>query len=140
MKELLFSAKGRIARGQYWKGVLITLAVGFVAFVLAMILGGIFGGASTASADGGVSFSVTGVAAIPVLAFGVFATWSGICLGIKRCHDRDRSGAFVILSALPLVNLWYFVEVAFLRGTVGPNRYGPDMLASASYVTPLGAY
>ena len=139
MKALLFSAKGRIARAQYWKGVLIMLGAGVLATVLSMILGSLFGGA-TASADGGVSFSVTGPAAIPMLAFVVFSIWSGICLGIKRCHDRNRSGAFVILSVLPLVNLWYFIEVGFLRGTEGPNQYGPDSLGSAAYVTPLGAY
>ena len=141
MKTLLFSAKGRIARAQYWKGVLITLGAGILATVLSMILAGIFGGgSSSASADGGVSISLNGPSAIPVLLFLVFSTWSGICLGIKRSHDRNRSGAFVILSVLPLVNLWYFIEVGFLRGTEGPNQYGPDSLGSAAYVTPLGAY
>ena len=139
MKALLFSAKGRISRSQFWKGVLISLAVGIVAVVLSMVLGSMFGGA-TANADGGVSFSVTGPAAIPMLAYSVFSIWSGICLGIKRCHDRNRSGAFVILSVLPLVNLWYFIEVCFLRGTEGPNQYGPDSLDMSGYVTPLGAH
>ena len=141
MKALLFSAKGRIPRSQFWKGVLISLAAGVVATILSMILGGIFGGGtSSVGADGNVSVSVTGPAAIPMFAYSVFSIWSGICLGIKRCHDRNRSGAFVLVSIVPLLNLWYLIEVGFLRGTEGPNQYGPDSLGMTGYVTPLGAH
>jgi uncharacterized membrane protein YhaH (DUF805 family) len=26
------------------------------------------------------------------------------------------------------IGIWFFVELGFLRGTAGPNRYGPDPL------------
>lgn len=32
------------------------------------------------------------------------------------------------LSLIFGVGIWLFVEVGFLRGTQGPNRYGPDPL------------
>ena len=34
--------------------------------------------------------------------------------------------AAILLLFVPLVNLWPVVELLFLRGTVGPNQYGPD--------------
>jgi uncharacterized membrane protein YhaH (DUF805 family) len=27
-----------------------------------------------------------------------------------------------------VVSLWLFIEIGFLKGTQGPNRYGPDPL------------
>ena len=74
-------------------------------------------------------------------------------LVVKRLHDRDKSGWWILLfyltpsvlgsiantSEQPLVgfvfgvgsfviSIWALVELGFLRGTVGPNRYGPDPL------------
>jgi uncharacterized membrane protein YhaH (DUF805 family) len=52
----------------------------------------------------------------------------------KRCHDRDRSGWFQLISLIPLIgSIWLLVEVGFLRGTPGPNRFGPDPLAGRGY-------
>jgi uncharacterized membrane protein YhaH (DUF805 family) len=36
----------------------------------------------------------------------------------------DSLGGLILLVA----GLWYFWEVGFRRGTVGPNKYGPDPL------------
>jgi uncharacterized membrane protein YhaH (DUF805 family) len=45
-------------------------------------------------------------------------------VGVKRCHDRNRSGWFLLIGWLPIMNLWLFIELGFLAGTVGPNRFG----------------
>ena len=79
-------------------------------------------------------------------------------VAIKRLHDRDKSAWRLLLFALPLVILqtiayytdrtstgavevslilglaclsiiiWFLVELGFLRGMAGPNRYSPDPL------------
>lgn len=51
-----------------------------------------------------------------------------IMFSIDRCHDRDRSGYFALLFLVPVLCLWPTVELLFFRGTVGPNKYGPDPL------------
>jgi uncharacterized membrane protein YhaH (DUF805 family) len=28
-----------------------------------------------------------------------------------------------------IISLWMLIELGFLRGTIGPNRYGPDPLS-----------
>ncbi len=59
-----------------------------------------------------------------------------ICLLIRRFHDRNKSGWWVLglmaASLIPYIGcvacLWIFIEPVFLRGTEGPNDYGPDPL------------
>jgi uncharacterized membrane protein YhaH (DUF805 family) len=44
--------------------------------------------------------------------------------------------AMVFLNILSLaITLWAFVELGFWRGTFGPNRYGPDPLDDAAYLS-----
>ena len=49
---------------------------------------------------------------------------------IKRCHDRDRSGWFLLIYLIPVAGLVVFYELGFLNGTVGENKYGPDPLSN----------
>ena len=61
----------------------------------------------------------------------VLLNWIGFALYIKRCHDRDRSGWYLLIALIPFVGLlWIWIELGLLRGTVGPNRFGPDPLRS----------
>jgi len=65
----------------------------------------------------------------------LFLLWPELAASVKRCHDRDHSGWFLLVSLIPIVGpIWLFVELGFLRGTVGPNKYGPDPRAG-----PIGA-
>ena len=127
MKDLLFSAQGRLARGGFWKGVLLLIVVTMIGGGATALLGSL--SPHDVAADG--SFHVQGLAAIPVLLLAFSTTgislWSGLCIAIKRYHDRDKSGLWVLIQLVPIVGpLWYFVETGFLAGTPGPNRFGPD--------------
>ncbi|MDE2491621.1 MAG: DUF805 domain-containing protein [Elusimicrobia bacterium] len=70
---------------------------------------------------------------VPVLLVAVYAS---VALGIKRCHDRDRTGWFILVNFVPLLCLWPIVELTFLKGTAGPNRFGADPLGGG---TPAAA-
>ena len=111
----------------------------------------------TATGAAGAAFGVNRLAdaAFIVLAIAVLA--SCLAIGVTRLHDRDKSAWWVLLfylcppivetlaslndldSAMVFLNilslaitLWAFVELGFLRGTFGPNRYGPDPLDDAA--------
>jgi uncharacterized membrane protein YhaH (DUF805 family) len=94
--------------------------------------------------------------ALGSLIVAVLMAFPTIALGMKRRHDRDFSGydvvgyvaltlliqlsqAFGILSgeltfALSIIMLIWgiclFILLGFLRGTTGPNTYGPDPLGA----------
>ena len=71
-----------------------------------------------------------GALATIVLAIGVIGALAlfvpGIAVQVRRFHDQDRSGWFVLLSFVPYVGGLILLVFMCLPGTVGPNRFGPD--------------
>lgn len=50
----------------------------------------------------------------------------GIIVQIKRWHDRDKSGWWALISLVPVLGIvWTLIECGLLKGTEGPNRFGP---------------
>lgn len=136
IKTLLLTAAGRIGRKTYWMSVL-GLAVAN------LVLQGIGWLVANPTSDGDrLAFSVGTLGTIMLL--GLFVVMlvlaiSGLLISIKRCHDRDRSGWFVLASLIPVVGpIWVLIELGFLRGTAGPNRFGPDP-TGGSYLGALPA-
>jgi len=135
--NLLFSFEGRINRAKYWLAVLIWFVIWVVALAVGLAL--MYG---VNAWLGIILFVIVGIPAIV----------SGLAIAIKRLHDRDKSGWWVVLFyvvpsilnqlaqhmggagiilalASLAISIWGFVEIACLRGTVGPNQYGADPLA-----------
>ena len=112
--QYFFSFTGRITRAQFWLDYQLSfLACGLVLTRL-----------SGASADGGWSTAW--------IVFAIFFGWFGFAVSVKRWHDRDKSGWWILILLIPLVGvLWALVEQGFLRGTRGRNRFGPDALDRA---------
>ena len=104
--RLFFGLRGRIGRGTYWRaGVLGLLAVGLAAMALLRIAG-----LSSERAENLVN---------------LLLAWPAIAITVKRWHDRDRAGWWVLNNMVPLIGwLWAFIDNGFMRGTPGPNRYG----------------
>lgn len=137
---ILFSTSGRINRAKYWLAALIYIFISAVAVIAAIFL-------ITSMAEASAVILYVG-GSLLFLAI----VFSGIAVGIKRLHDRDKSGWWVIpFMILPgllngasgLVNpgmsfglaiasgvlgIWGLIELGFLRGTAGPNQFGPDPL------------
>jgi len=44
---------------------------------------------------------------------------------------RTTGSAVIFGLASLAVSIWAIVELGFLRGTPGPNQYGPDPLAAS---------
>ena len=132
MKELLLTYTGRINRQKFWYGLLLQFLIGIAIMIATALLWMVIPG--QIKPDG--TFSVEGAKAIPYvilsLGYGVFSFWSGLCLSIKRYHDRNKSGWWLLILLVPVIgSIWYFIETACLSGTAGPNAYGPDPLKTA---------
>ena len=49
----------------------------------------------------------------------------GIAVAVRRLHDTNKSGWFLLLALIPFVNL-YLIYLLIIEGDKGPNQYGPD--------------
>jgi len=114
-KEIYISFDGRFNRAKYWLAYLPLLLISLTATYADFLTG---------SLD-----TQTGIGPISAVA-SIILLWPSISLGVKRCHDRDRSGWFLLIAIIPILGaIWLLVEIGFMRGTVGDNRFGPDPLA-----------
>jgi len=65
--------------------------------------------------------------------FGVFMLVTfipSIAVQVRRFHDQDKSGLFVLLNLVPVVGGFIVLVFMCLEGTKGSNRFGPDPLAA----------
>src|SRR5215813_5449539 len=120
MAKLLFIPQGRVNRAKFW---LVALGI----FVIEVVLFAVFGGGAVMSGDPDQALATIGpVGGIVFFLFGLVATWVSIVVGMKRFHDRNKSGWWMLIIFVPVLGgLWYLIECGFLEGTPGPNSYGP---------------
>jgi uncharacterized membrane protein YhaH (DUF805 family) len=120
-----FSFEGRIRRQTWWLGYVLPL-IGLSIVSTALDFGFGFITLQDAAPVDGYGFETTGVGVFGLLSL-VPMVWGGLAGQVKRWHDRDKSGWFVLVNFIPFIGaIWAFVETGCLRGTVGPNRFGPD--------------
>jgi uncharacterized membrane protein YhaH (DUF805 family) len=103
---------GRSTRREYWAfTLLIFLIYGVFAVVDRVVV--------DSPADGliadAVKLLILGGSLVPSFA---------VC--VRRMHDQDRSGWFVLLWFVPVVGPFIALVMTLLPGTDGDNRYGDD--------------
>ena len=107
------SFEGRISRQPFWIAVLALWAASIAIAIVTSIL---FGSQSIAT------LAVQAIVGLALL-------WPSLAVAVKRYHDRDKSGWWILILFIPIIGLvWYIVELGFLPGTPGPNRFGLDPL------------
>jgi uncharacterized membrane protein YhaH (DUF805 family) len=111
----LFGFRGRIGRGAYWGSLVIM-------FVLFLIIGSML---PPAAAEGAPPPEMSDPAAFAIFVGIILSTWINLAISVKRFHDRDKAGWWVLISLIPIVGpLWLLIELGFLPGTPGANQYG----------------
>ena len=96
---------GRASRSEYWYWTLFSALVTIVANMI----------------DGIVGISITSMIA------GLVIFLPGLAVSARRLHDIDRTFWWVLL-AFTIIGGFVLIYWACLRGTPGPNRFGPDPL------------
>ena len=122
--EFLFSFQGRVRRLHFWIFFL----------VLGALYGGLFWQFGHVHVDhGGMqnlphAYGLTLITHNPFIGLlGLAAIWMKLAVLVKRWHDRDKSGWWVLIVLIPLIGwFWQLIECGFLDGTQGPNKYGPS--------------
>lgn len=113
------SFEGRIGRATYWLKFFVPYLVISIVLTIVDMSAGLM-------IDDGMGGGFGMLSSI----FGLLSIWFSLAAGAKRCHDRGRSGWFQAIVLIPIIGaIWLLVELGFLRGTEGENRFGPDPLA-----------
>jgi uncharacterized membrane protein YhaH (DUF805 family) len=116
LTQVLFSFRGRISRATYWRRAFpILLAIGIVSNVICFIE---------------IEYGSTGQPGPISIVVSLLALWPGMAAFVKRLHDRNRSGWWLLASLIPIggpfILIALLIEAWFLKGTEGENRFGPD--------------
>jgi uncharacterized membrane protein YhaH (DUF805 family) len=99
----------RARRSEYWWFGLF--------FLLAELVGGIV------DAVVGLNGIVTGLVVVGLLL-------PSLAVLVRRLHDLDRSGWWYWIVLVPLVGPILLLVWCCSRGTLGPNRFGPDPITA----------
>jgi uncharacterized membrane protein YhaH (DUF805 family) len=102
---------GRSRRKEYWMFFLLIL----VASIVIGLVEGLLGLSGMVGPYGPLSTLFLLAILIP-----------SIAVGIRRLHDTDRSGWWMLISLVPLVGGIILLVFYVSEGTKGPNQYGPD--------------
>ena len=142
--DFLFSFEGRISRKSFWVSGLAIAGVGFLVLAgLGAVLGmDAFGPQKEAMSN--TLVNLYNVATIPFY-------WPIAALYLKRLHDFGEGKGWLFWSLVIVIVLAYglsfagfidgarllilvstgiFLIVGCIKGTPGPNQYGPDPLAN----------
>ncbi|ODU67818.1 MAG: hypothetical protein ABT11_18865 [Novosphingobium sp. SCN 66-18] len=112
---------GRARRKEYWMFALLFLIVYAVIFSL-MLGGGLSFTPGEASTPGPLLW--LGGALLGLFVLGSFIP--ALAVQVRRFHDQDKSGWFVLLNFVPYVGGIIVLVFMCIEGTRGPNRFGPD--------------
>ena len=96
---------GRSSRSEYWYWTLFVIIISIAANVVDGML------------ESGL---VSGIVGLAVLL-------PGLAVSSRRLHDIDRSFWWVLIT-FTVIGVLLLIYWACVRGTTGPNRFGPDPL------------
>ena len=94
---------GRASRPEYWWFFLINTVI---SVILDVVIPG-----------------TTGQVLGAIYALAVLLPSIGV--GIRRLHDTNRTGWWLLVSLVPIVGWIWIIVLLALAGDGGPNRYGP---------------
>jgi uncharacterized membrane protein YhaH (DUF805 family) len=95
---------GRAGRAEFWWFFLANLIISVVLSLL--------GRASV-------------IFAIISLIYSLAVLVPSIAVGVRRLHDTDKSGWWILIGLIPLVGFIVLLVLFVMEGTPGSNRYGP---------------
>jgi len=120
--QFFFSFTGRIGRAQYWLSQILLLVI---LFGLMLIMGVVLAAAGLGKPDDSPGGNAIGIAIVLVY------FWMLLATHCKRWHDLGCSGWWQLVALIPFGGFYELIMCGFIRGDIGPNRYGADPLADS---------
>ena len=118
-RAMFLSFNGRVSRRDYWfYWFLPHLALTLVIVLVALIVG---------FASGWQGYRLEIITALPSYGFmGLVLIWPTLTVLARRLHDSGWRAWWMLLVLVPIGSLLILILVLFVRGTAGPNRFGPE--------------
>lgn len=113
---------GRARRKEYWMFTLFNAIVSIVLAVIDYILGTASFISSGGPGEVSASFNIGLLGGIYALA----VLLPGLAVAIRRLHDTDRSGWWILIGLIPFVGGIVLLVFFVLEGTRSANRFGAD--------------
>ena len=112
-KKFYFSPEARVDRKQWWLWLVLPFTV------ISILLGFVDTAIGNYNPESGLGlFS----------GFALLSLIPAIIVHIKRFHDRNKSRWWLLIGLIPIIGaIWLLIELGFLKGTPGPNRFGPQV-------------
>ena len=115
-----FDFQGRSCRSEFWWfqlcQCLIYFVINFIGFCISRVRGG-----ET------MVIIIVGIISLLSLIVLVLLFYAHILMIIRRLHDRNMRGWWYLINFIP-GGILVFLVLLCLKGTTGPNRFGPDPL------------
>lgn len=118
--------KGRARRNEYWMYVLFNTIITLICYALIGI---------GAVAESGL---IGGLGLILLYGTGLALLIPSLAVAVRRLHDTNRSGWFLLLILIPLIGFIVLLVFLVTEGTRGPNNYGPDPKNPTNELDTLG--
>ena len=99
-----FVFEGRASRSEYWWFQLIVSPSYFISTIL----------------ENEIAYFFLGIT--------LFTLIPAISAGVRRLHDTNRSGFFLLISFIPFIGGLVLLFFLIPEGTKGKNKFGPDPL------------
>ena len=102
---------GRARRSEYCYFALVNLLIAILAFIIDSFLGLNFDEGS-----GGPLYLLVALGTL----------LPGLAVMVRRLHDQNKSGLYVLIVFVPLIGSIWLLILLFTDGTSGKNKYGDD--------------
>ena len=112
---------GRARRKEYWMFFLISALISIVLTLLDILLG---------------TYSVEYEAGLFSGLYSLLILIPSIAVVVRRLHDTDRSGWWILISLIPLIGVIVLFLFICLDSQPGTNRFGANPKEAASQTLP----
>jgi uncharacterized membrane protein YhaH (DUF805 family) len=116
---------GRARRKEYWFFALFNCLIGFVIMLIASLVIGATGvRADDPAAAGFLASYFAGMGIVGLYSLAVLIP--GLAVTVRRLHDTNRSGWWILISFVPVVGGIILLIFMLTDSQPGPNQYGPN--------------
>jgi uncharacterized membrane protein YhaH (DUF805 family) len=95
---------GRAGRREYWMFYLVYMIIYVALTVGSVVLPSVFG--------------------ILTIVFALALFVPSLAVAVRRLHDSDRSGWWLLILFVPLIGFFWFLYLMIVEGTPESNRFG----------------